>query len=166
MESYLTIQGNLVADPAQRVVASGARVTKFRLVSSGRRFDRAVGDWVSTDPVFLNVSCWRQLGDNVFQSLRKGDTVIVHGRLTFREWDDPERGRRSLYEIEAMSVGPDLGRYVVHVSHPTREIPAQGEPGGATAGGAPASDPSVPGVPLPAADAEEWVPAVAAEPAA
>jgi single-strand DNA-binding protein len=162
MESYLTIQGNLVADPAQRVVASGARVTKFRIVASGRRFDRATGDWVSTDPVFLNVSCWRQLGDNVYASLRKGDTVIVHGRLTFREWDDPDRGRRSLYEIEAMSVGPDLGRYVVHVSHPTRELPAQSDAvavDGAEVAEA-AAEATVP------APVEEWVPAVAAEPAA
>jgi single-strand DNA-binding protein len=124
MESQLHLQGNLVQDPAQQVTANGLKVTRFRMASSGRRYDRNVGDWVSTDPVYMTVVCWRQLGDNVMQSLAKGDSVVVVGRLTYREWDDPNGGgRRNRYEVDASAVGPDLSRYVAQLSRPLRELP-------------------------------------------
>ena len=123
MDPYLTMQGNLVADPTQSTVSSGHKVTKFRIAANGRRYDAATADWVNTDPVYMSVSCWRQLGDNVMQSLRKGDTVVVHGRVRFREYDDANSGpRRQAYEIEAQSVGPDLSRYVATLSRPLREL--------------------------------------------
>ena len=124
MDTYLCMQGNLVADPSQRPVGDGSKVTRFRLAASGRRFDNATNEWVNTDAVFMTVSCWRQLGDNVMQSLRKGDTVIVHGRLRFREFDDPNHAgeRRQAYEIDASSVGPDLSRYVTQLARPVRRL--------------------------------------------
>lgn len=124
MESQLHLQGNLTADPTQRVVAGGGKVTRFRIASRGRRFDKVSNDWVDTDPVYMSVSCWRQLGDNVMTTLHKGDTVLVVGRLTMREYDDANGGpRRTHYEIEATSVGPDLSRYVALLARPNRELP-------------------------------------------
>src|SRR3954462_14403666 len=76
MDTYVTMQGNLVADPTRTVTASGQRLTKFRIAASGRRFDGPSQEWVNTNPVYMTVSCWRQLGDNVFQTLYKGDTVV------------------------------------------------------------------------------------------
>jgi single-strand DNA-binding protein len=125
MDPYLTMQGNLVADPTQTTVASGHKVTRFRIAANGRRFDSGSGDWVNTDTIYMSVSCWRQLGDNVMRSLHKGDTVVVHGRVRFREYDDANNGpRRQAYEIEAQSIGPDLSRYVAEFSRPLREIAA------------------------------------------
>jgi single-strand DNA-binding protein len=124
VDTFLWMQGNLVADPQQRVTASGLKVTKFRMASSGRRFDNASGGWVDTEVVYMSVNCWKQLGLNVLQTLHKGDTVIVGGRLRFREYDAPEgAGRRQTYEIEASSVGPDLSRYVGTFGKPLRELP-------------------------------------------
>ena len=131
MDTYVTMQGNLVADPNRTVTASGQRLTKFRIACSGRRFDPLSKDWMDTNPVYMSVACWRQLGDNVYQTLHKGDTVIVYGRMNYREWSDDDGNRRNAFEIEATSVGPDLSRYVAMLSRPNREIPAAA---GATAG--------------------------------
>jgi single-strand DNA-binding protein len=129
MEPQQYLQGNLVQDPAQTVTANGNKVTRFRMASSGRRLDRNTGEWASTDPVYMSVVCWRQLGDNVMQSLRKGDSVVVMGRLTYREWDDPQSGaRRNRYEVEATSVGPDLSRYIATLARPLRELPEPAVP--------------------------------------
>ena len=50
-----------------------------------------------------------------FKELTMGHTVVM-GRLTFREWDDPNGGgRRNRYEVDASSVGPDLCRYVAEL---------------------------------------------------
>ncbi|MDQ1698039.1 MAG: single-strand DNA-binding protein [Frankiaceae bacterium] len=123
MEPQIQMQGNLVADPIYRVTAGGLHMTKFRIASSGRRFDRSRNDFVNTDPVYMSVVCWRQLADNVAKSLRKGDTVLVHGRLTFREYDDSHGGpRRQAYEVDAWAVGPDLARYITDLTRPTREL--------------------------------------------
>jgi single-strand DNA-binding protein len=122
MDTYVTMRGNLVADPTRKVTASGVRVTKFRIIASGRRFDAPSQGWVDTNPVYMTVSCWRQLGDNVFQTLYKGDTVVVYGRLNYREWDDDKGNRRRDVEIDANAVGPDLSRYVASLSRPNREL--------------------------------------------
>jgi single-strand DNA-binding protein len=123
VEPQVTMLGNLVGDPTRKAVADGLKVTKFRIAASGRRFDRARNDWVPTDTVFITVNCWRQLGEHVFASLHKGDTVLVHGRLTFREYDDQHGGpRRQSYEVEAWSVAPDLGRVVAMLARPNRDM--------------------------------------------
>src|SRR4051812_23647204 len=76
MDSYITMQGNIVAGPVQPAGGARRRVPKYRLASSGRNFDKGVQDWVDTSTVYKNVSGWRQLGDNVFTTLHKGDTVL------------------------------------------------------------------------------------------
>lgn len=119
--TQITMQGNLVSDPQQFSTASGLTVTKFRLASNSRRFDTTTNAWVDGEAVFMSVSAWRRLGGNVMNSLRKGDTVIVSGRLTFREYDDKGGVRRQVYEIDAQSIGPDLGRFPVQVHRPQRE---------------------------------------------
>ena len=55
-------------------------------------------------------------------------TVVVGGRLRFREYDAADGGgRRQAYEIEASSVGPDLSRYVGTFGKPMRELPDDAE---------------------------------------
>jgi len=121
--------GNLVSDPVRRVTAAGVVVTRLRVASNHRRFDRDRGEWISADPVYLDVNCWRQLGDNVAASLKKGDSVLVSGRLTMREYDDTNGGvRRQTYAIEAVSVSPDLCRYVTMLARPTRDPQSVTEP--------------------------------------
>jgi single-strand DNA-binding protein len=121
VDSYLTLLGRLVADPQQHAVAGGRTVTRFRIVNNRRRRD-ADGGWVDGDPVFMSVSCWRDLGDNVARSLRKGDAVVVHGRLAYREFGEGDT-RRSYHEIEAVAVGPDLNRYAAELVRPMRTLP-------------------------------------------
>ena len=124
MEPQQYLQGNLVQDPAQQVTANGMRVTRLRMASHGRRYDKNVGDFVSTDPVYMSIVCWRQLGDNVMQTLGRGDAVVVVGRVTYHEWDDPNAGgRQSRYELHASGVGPDLSRYIATLSRPVRDLP-------------------------------------------
>jgi len=120
----IRIRGTLVADPSRRVVADGARVTSFRLASNTRRLDRGTNEWVNAESLFITVNCWRQLADNAFISLHRGDVVEVRGRLKQREYDDANGKHVTSYEVEAYFVGPDMLRYVVSLSKPHRELPA------------------------------------------
>jgi single-strand DNA-binding protein len=128
MDTYLTITGNLTADPTQRLTAAGATVVHLRIASSGRKFDKATGEFRDGDPLFIGVSCWRGLAANVFATLRKGDSVIVHGRLLYRSYDDKNGTRRNVHEMDAIAVGPDLSRYPAELRRPVRQTDAPSQP--------------------------------------
>jgi single-strand DNA-binding protein len=143
MDTYVTVQGNLVSDPTQRSTANGATVVGIRVASSGRKFDKATGEFRDGDPMFISVSCWRALGGHVMASLRKGDSVVIHGRLIHRTYDDKQGNRRSVHEIDAIAVGPDLARCAVDLRRPGRAgalEPAVSASG--IAASEPAADPS------------------------
>jgi single-strand DNA-binding protein len=108
-ETTITVVGNLVDDPRLRTTEGGVEVTGFRVASTARRFDRDTAKWIDSGSVFLGVSCWRALGVNVVASLRKGDPVVVHGRLYTRQYERDGQ-LRSSYELDALAVGPDLAR--------------------------------------------------------
>lgn len=145
METYVTVQGNLTADPVGRTTATGATVVRLRIASNGRRFDRESGEFRDTDPMYIGVSCWRTLAGNVLASLRKGDSVVVFGRLQFRSYDDVNGNRQTRHEIDALAVGPDLNRWPADLRRPNRQ-----------------AEPAAPADPEVTAERDEAVPAAAA----
>ena len=54
---------------------------------------------------------WREFAENVAESLRKGDPIVVHGKMYSRQYVKDETNRVS-YEIEPESIGHDLARGV------------------------------------------------------
>jgi single-strand DNA-binding protein len=108
-DTMMTIVGNVVDTPRRRRTKNGHEVTNFRVASTSRRFDREQERFIDNATLFVNVTCWRQMGVNVDQSLRKGQPVVVYGRFTMREYTVEEQVRTS-YELEAVSVGHDLSR--------------------------------------------------------
>jgi single-strand DNA-binding protein len=110
-DTYVTVTGNLVTKPERRRLESnGATVVNFRIGSTARRFDKATGGWVDGNTFFVKVSCWRSLADNAYQSLFKGDPIVVTGRLYTREYLADDGGKRVSYELEASALGHNLAR--------------------------------------------------------
>lgn len=121
----MTIVGNVVDAPRLRRTKSGHSVANFRIASTPRRYDREQNAWVDCDTLFVTVTCWRALGENVHHSLTKGQPVVVSGRYFQREYEMNET-LRTAYELEATAVGPDLSRGVTtfeKVSRPTMSAP-------------------------------------------
>jgi single-strand DNA-binding protein len=108
-DTLITIVGNVVDTPRKRQTKNGHVVTNFRIASTSRRFDREQEKFIDNATLFVNVTCWRQMGVNVDQSLTKGQPVFVYGRYTMREYTVDEQVRTS-YELEAIAVGHDLSR--------------------------------------------------------
>jgi single-strand DNA-binding protein len=142
IDSALTLVGSLIETPEPRTTTSGLTVTSFRLACTPRRFDRAQTRWVDCPTVFITVTCWRQLAENVVGSLRRGDRVLVAGRLRQRVYQQEDGTRRASIEIDADAIGPDLGRHAVHVRRPARE-PVPIPPGGRPAAPLPPAGPLV-----------------------
>jgi single-strand DNA-binding protein len=111
--------GNLVDSPKLRRTKNGHFVASFRVASTPRRYDREQGRWVDGQSLFVTVTAWRALGENVARSLRKGQPVVVHGRYLQREWEENET-LRTAYELEALAVGHDLTRGISAFEKVTR----------------------------------------------
>ena len=110
LEPQITLTGNVAAVPVLRELASGARVTGFRIANTPRQVDKATGEWRDGTTTWFGVTCWRGLAEHVVQSLKTGDRVVVTGRLRTRTWRTPEGEERSSLEVEAATVGFDLAR--------------------------------------------------------
>jgi single-strand DNA-binding protein len=108
-ETFVTVVGNLVDDPKLRTLEAGHDVASLRIASTSRRFDRDSRRWVDSGQLFLGVSCWRELAANAAASLRKGDPVVVSGKLTTRTYEKDGQNR-TVCELEAVAIGPDLAR--------------------------------------------------------
>jgi single-strand DNA-binding protein len=104
---YITLTGNVAAEPRQYTFDDGVKVTSLRVLTSHRYFDRKTGQWMDGEKVCFAIRCWRSLADNVARSVRIGQPVVVSGKLRIREFG-PEGDRRFMPEVEASAVGHDL----------------------------------------------------------
>ena len=107
-ETRLTIVGRLAADPELRYTPSGAGVANFRVISTARKLDKGTNKWVDGASVSFTVSAWRQLGENVAESLSKGSLVIVVGRLEERSYEARDGATRYVIELQAEHIGASL----------------------------------------------------------
>jgi single-strand DNA-binding protein len=110
-DTQMTIVGNLVESPKLHRTKNGHSVANFRIASTSRRFDRETNAWIDGGTLFVTVTAWRALAENVAQSLHKGQPVIVTGRYYQREYERDET-LKFAYELEASAVGHDLTRGV------------------------------------------------------
>ena len=85
------------------------------------------------DTSFFDVTCWRDLADNVAESISKGDRVIVYGKLEQRSWETQEGEKRSKVEIVADEVAPSLRWATAQVDKIRRDGPSGGGGGGGSA---------------------------------
>lgn len=126
-ETLITLVGNLVEDPKLRITEQGVDVASFRIASTPRWRDRE-GGWTDGSTLFLGVTCWRQLAVNLGTSgLRRGDPLIVSGKLSTRSYEKDGQ-QRSVVELEAVAVGPDLNRGTVVFRRSARPSEAAGSP--------------------------------------
>lgn len=133
-ETVITVVGNLVDDPELRFTPSGAAVAKFRVASTPRTFDRQTNEWKDGESLFLTCSVWRQVAENVAESLQRGMRVIVQGRLKQRSYEDREGIKRTVYELDVDEVGASLRNATAKVTKTTGRG-GQGGYGGGGGGG-------------------------------
>ncbi|WP_214407859.1 single-stranded DNA-binding protein [Pseudonocardia lacus] len=107
-ETQVTVVGNVATAVKHRKLPNGDTVAKFRVASTPRWRGQA-GEWSDGRPLFVSITCWRQLADNVVDSIGVGDPVVVRGRLYTDDYEY-EGKRRSDIRMEAQAVGPDLSR--------------------------------------------------------
>ncbi len=107
MTNNVSLIGNITRDPELRYTSSGQAVASFGLAVNRRWQNRQTQAWEEATSYF-DVVCWRELAENVAESITKGTRLIVTGRLEQRSWETPDGDKRSKVEVQADEVGPSL----------------------------------------------------------
>lgn len=85
MSFTITFKARLGADPEMTTGSNGSAVTRMRVVTNGRRM--VDGDWQDTDTSWWQVTAFGRQAEAAAEQLRKGDLVLIHGKVKQREWE-------------------------------------------------------------------------------
>ncbi|HUA95122.1 MAG TPA: single-stranded DNA-binding protein [Acidimicrobiales bacterium] len=128
-DNSVTLVGNITRDPELRFTNTGQPTASFGLAVNRRWQNRQTQEWEESTS-FFTVVCWREMAENVSESLGRGARVVVTGRLEQRSWETPDGDRRSKVEVTADEVGPSLRWATAQVTKNERRGPANGARGG------------------------------------
>jgi single-strand DNA-binding protein len=117
---YVTLVGFVATEPKIRFIQDGIPVASMRVGSTVRKIDRETGEWRDGETSFFSVTCWRSLATNATTCLRKGQPVIIAGKLRTDRFEDRSGRQRSEIEVDADTIGFDLRRGVAHFSRNQR----------------------------------------------
>lgn len=134
-DTTLTIIGNTTGPAELRFTPSGSAVATFTVASTPRTFDKNSNAWKDGDTLFMRCSAWRELGENVAETLaEKGMRVVVVGRLKQRSYETTAGEKRTVIELEADEVAPSL-RYANAKVNRTQRSGGQSGGNGQASGG-------------------------------
>jgi single-strand DNA-binding protein len=131
----IVLVGNVTKDPELRFTPSGQPTASFGLAVNRSWQNRQTQEWEEATS-FFDIVCWRDLAENVSESLRRGARVIVTGRLEQRSWETKDGDKRSKFEVVADELGPSLRWASAEIKKNERKTP--GDSGGGRPAGAPA----------------------------
>lgn len=93
----VVVAGNLTRDPELRFTNGGVPVCGFGLAVNRVRSKNEEVD-------FFDISAWRELGETIANYKKKGDPVLIEGRLQFRSWEAQDGTKRNKVDIVAENV--------------------------------------------------------------
>ena len=96
--NHITIHGNVSQEPELRVTNSGMNVLSFNVADSYGKDEKK-------KTTFHSITVFGQLAENVASSLRKGDSVIVAGRMEADEFTKKDGTKGKSVKIIADEVG-------------------------------------------------------------
>ena len=108
-DSTITVQGRVASAPEMKVSKNKNPFATFRVASTPRRqVAGAPGTYEDGETSWFTVFAWGNLGANVLSSVEKGQPVVVHGRLSAREFKRDDGTPGTSVSIVANGIGHDL----------------------------------------------------------
>ncbi len=91
------LMGNLTRDVEMRTTTSGQTVANFSLAVSRSWKDQNGQTQEQTS--FINCVAWGKAGEIIAQYVKKGDPLLVSGRLDQRSYEDKDGNKRQAVEV-------------------------------------------------------------------
>ena len=131
-EVVVTIVGNLGGDPELRYTQGGIAVVSVNVGSTPRTYNRTTNAMEDGETVWVRCTAWREVAENVAQTLTKGTRVVVTGRLKAPNAYQSASGEaRASLELEIDEIGPSLRYATTAITRRAREaeVAARASPG-------------------------------------
>ena len=93
----VVLAGNLTRDPELRFTGGGIPVCEFGLAVNRVRSKNEEVD-------FFDITAWRELGETIANYKKKGDPILIEGRLQYRTWESQDGSKRSKVDVVADNV--------------------------------------------------------------
>ena len=88
-EPSIHLAGNLTADPDLRFTPTGRAVVHLVVAVNPRHRD-TTGQWIEDTTSFWTCQAWGPVAENLVESVRKGDRVLIDGRIRASVWTPTE----------------------------------------------------------------------------
>ena len=98
--------GNLTRDPELRSLPTGIKVCSFSLATNRVWKDKNGAKQEGTD--YHNVVVFGRQAETVAQYMKKGNSMLVEGRMQTRSWDDKTSGEKK-YRTEIIADRTQFG---------------------------------------------------------
>lgn len=98
----ITAVGNLVFEPDFGVTANGISRCKMRIACNERK--KVDGDWVDGDTSYFDIIVWRGLADAAGDNFKKGQSILVVGKVKISKYEDKNGVERQSVEILAEEI--------------------------------------------------------------
>ena len=102
MSTNITLVGNVTREPELKFSHSGNPVTKFSVAVNKK--SKNGDDSVS----FFEIVTFNSLAENVANSLRKGNRVIVQGNLNVAKYEKKDGTQGTAVEVLADNIGAEM----------------------------------------------------------
>lgn len=97
MLNKVIIQGNLTADPDLKFTQSGIPYARFTVAINEKTSQQETTD-------FIPVVAWRQTGEFANRYFKKGQQIIVEGKMKQRTYTGDDGKNKSIIEVVAKEV--------------------------------------------------------------
>ncbi len=97
LRNRVQLIGNLGQDPEIKTLDSGKKVAKFTLATNDA-YKNSDGQKIE-ETMWHNIVAWNGLADRASNYLKKGNEVVVNGRLVYRTYDDKNGVTKYITEI-------------------------------------------------------------------
>ena len=96
----ITIVGRVGQEP---VKLNGGGI-RLRVVSNDRVKNDLTGNWDDKDTSWWTVKAWKSLAEQASSILKKGQEVVIMGKIYEETWTDKEGNSRTTYEVNAETI--------------------------------------------------------------
>ena len=100
------LYGNLTRDPEMKSLPSGSKVTSFSLATNRVYKDQSGARQEQTE--YHNIVVFGRQAETSAQYLKKGQGVMIEGRIQTRSWDDKTTGEKK-YRTEIVADAVQFG---------------------------------------------------------
>lgn len=105
MSNTITITGRLAADPELRFAASGTAMCNISVPDQKRVKNKDTNEWEDASATtWFRVTVFKDAAEALAEQARKGDNVVVTGRLITREWTSKDGEVKSSLEVDYATV--------------------------------------------------------------